>query len=109
MAKKGKGKAKKDEPVEEEDKDVGKKGGKKADKKKKMGWKEQLAEEEAEAKRKQEQEEALKNREPRFVVARHILLSDSEKAQEIYDQLYEEYKDEPPSKEFAKLAKEHSE
>ena len=74
-----------------------------------MGWKEQLAEEEAEAKRKQEQEEALKNREPRFVVARHILLSDSEKAQEIYDQLYEEYKDEPPSKEFAKLAKEHSE
>ena len=74
-----------------------------------MGWKEQLAAEEEEARLKKEKEEALKNRPTKFVVARHILVSDKEKAQEIYDKIYEEHKDQPPSGAFGKYAKEFSE
>ena len=105
MAKKKKNDKK--EVIEEEEKAADKKGAKKG--KKKLGWKEQMEADEAEAKIKKEQEEAFNNRPPKFIVARHILVTDQEKAQEIYDQIFEEHKDQPPPGAFGKLAKEHSE
>ena len=90
------------EPVEETKEPKGKKG-------KKMGWKEQLAAEEEAAKKKKEEEEALKSKPTKFVVARHILFSDKDKAQEVYDKIFEEFKDTPTSTAFGKVAKKNSE
>ncbi|CAI2382815.1 unnamed protein product [Moneuplotes crassus] len=100
MAKKKK--SKKEEPVEETKEP---KKGKKA----KKGWKEQLAEEEEAAKKKKQAEEDFLNRPTKFVVARHILMSDKDKAQEVYDEIFEEHKDNPTSAAFGKFAKAHSE
>ena len=111
MAKKKPTKAKDEEKEEEKhEADSKEKGGKKDDKKskKKTGWKEALAAEEEEARLKKEKEDAIKNRPAKFVVARHILVEDQEKAQEIYDKIYEEFKDEPIAGAFGKYAKEHS-
>ena len=107
MAKKKAGKTKDQEEDKEEQEE---KGSKKDDKKgkKKLGWKEQLAAEEEEARLKKEKEDAIKNRPAKFVVARHILVEDEDKAKEIYDKIYEEFKDEPMPGAFAKYAKEHS-
>ena len=51
---------------------------------------------------------AIKNK-VKFVHSRHILVSDEELAQKIYNEIYEEYKDEPTAEIIAKYAEEYSE